>query len=274
MGYHHKARHGVRVAGAGVLVALALAACGTPQGSSGVPAGSPTTAVAIPTSVASAASTAVSTADAQRMLSLLDTIEKDYGAAVSGSTVNAQEYAEAREAFRSFRQSYQGVSSVVEAASSGAAKEIDNELQELDKVFAEEHPTKAPAPAEDVAHVVGEIRAALSSALGLGAAAQQTPQTPEARVSSIKSMVDQAVTEYRAGKNEAAYELAANAYLQGFEHLEPDLEAKGQTQLMTDVEGRFKELRDAIKAGKPVSEVEAVAQRVQQGLDQTLGALR
>lgn len=274
MAHHQKAHRLIGKAGGAALLALTLAACSAPGGSTGSSGSSAAPAAAVATQVAGPAGTAVSSADAQRLLGQLDTIGEDYAKAVSGASFDVAEYREARDAFLSFQKSYLPISGVVQAASPDAAREIDSEIGELKKWFADEEPAAAPASAQDVQDAVGEIRAELSSALGLKAAPTGTPQTAEAKIGSIKATVDRSVADYKAGKKDSAYELAADAYLEGYEQIEADLAAKGQQSLMTDVEGRFTQLRDAIKAGKPVSEVEAIAQRVQQGLDQSLEALR
>ncbi len=240
----------------------------------GQPATTGTTAQSQPTTAPTAAGTTGSPAAAQaeQIGDLLETAEHEYEEAVEGDKiVHMEEYHEAREAFLSAQKLYQPIAGRVRAANAEAGEEIDHEMEELGEIFAEEQPSKAPATPEKVKEAVGETRAELAKALGL---ATDGLEDPQARVAEIREMVEHSLEEYREGKKEEAYELAANSYLQGFEHVEGDLLEKGQRELVEDLELDFKALRDAIQAGKPVSEVEPIAKEINQGLDKSLEALK
>ncbi len=210
--------------------------------------------------------------DAEQIGDLLETAEHEYEEAVKGGKiVKMEEYQEAREAFLSAQKLYQPIAGQVRAANAEAGEEIDHEMEELAEIFAEEQPSNAPATPEKVKEAVGETRAELAKALNLEVGG---PKDPQARVAEIREMVEHSLEEYREGEKEEAYELAANSYLQGFEHVDGDLLEKGQRELVEDLELDFKALRDAIKAGKPVSQIEPIASEINQGLDKSLEALK
>lgn len=79
-------------------------------------------------------------------------------------------------------------------------------------------------------------------------------------------MLDEALELYRQGDADAAYEQAANAYLDGFEHLEAPLLDAGHRELVEQLELDFKAVRDAIREGRSVDEVSQLIEKVKSGL--------
>ena len=79
------------------------------------------------------------------------------------------------------------------------------------------------------------------------------------------SMLNESVELYAEGRNEEAYTKALDAYLVGFEKVEPSLFVKDRA-FTTNLENKFAELRSAVKSGKPLSDVESLNSELQAGL--------
>ncbi|HET7559078.1 MAG TPA: FTR1 family protein [Limnochordia bacterium] len=91
-------------------------------------------------------------------------------------------------------------------------------------------------------------------------------QTAQA-VQAIRSEVGQSLAAYRAGDRDQAYKLARSAYLDHFELIEIPLRIV-ESDFTLEMELRFADLRNQMRAGAPVGEVEATARAVYTGLDQ------
>jgi high-affinity iron transporter len=106
------------------------------------------------------------------------------------------------------------------------------------------------------------------------AAAAQEVTIDEAldEVEVARELSDRAVDATRAGDRERGYELAREAYLEHFEYTEIPLRLR-DPNLVLDLEFDFAELRDGIRAGAPVDEVEESERTVQAGLDDVERAL-
>ena len=63
--------------------------------------------------------------------------------------------------------------------------------------------------------------------------------------------MEQAIAEYGAGDEEAAYKTARNAYLDHFEYVEIPLRVRNEG-LTLALEEKFAELRNEIEDGKPL----------------------
>jgi hypothetical protein len=83
-----------------------------------------------------------------------------------------------------------------------------------------------------------------------------------------------AISTYQSGDRAAAERQAGDAYLEHFEHVEPDLE-KADEDLNEEIEEQLAhELRDKMKADAPVREVKAFGRRIQKNLDRAEAALK
>jgi high-affinity iron transporter len=71
-----------------------------------------------------------------------------------------------------------------------------------------------------------------------------------------RQKLDEALVLYKAGKVDAAYGISLQAYLEGFELVEPAMRAVN-AEAAADVEKAMGELRSSLKAQAPVEEIEA-----------------
>jgi hypothetical protein len=87
-----------------------------------------------------------------------------------------------------------------------------------------------------------------------------------AEVAATVKGLDDALAKYREGDAAAADQLAGDAYLEHFENVEHPLEEVDE-ELTEELEELIRdELRAAIKAGKPVAEIEALVNEAKAGL--------
>ena len=92
-------------------------------------------------------------------------------------------------------------------------------------------------------------------------------QVERARTEVVRAreLVDQSVAAAKAGDRERAYDLAREAYLDHFEYAEIPLRLR-DPNLVLDLEFAFAKLRNGIRDGAPMSELDSVAQDLRVGL--------
>jgi len=202
---------------------------------------------------------------------LLERVEREYAEAVEGGrVVDLEEYQDARGLWRVVRELLPGFAGVVKARDPKAHREMEEMAERLEALFRENAPESAPADPAEVGEWVGEMRAEIAKALGLKVGPAGGPREVAHR---IEEWMEQALREYERGEVEEAYELAAKAYLEGFEEMEGDLLQKGHRALVERLEVRFKDLRDGIRAGRPLDELSALVEEIEAGLKEALEIL-
>jgi hypothetical protein len=101
-----------------------------------------------------------------------------------------------------------------------------------------------------------------------------TPAQAIERIANVRTGLDEAVAEYRAGDKKKADEIVGDTYLEQFEHVEGPLEKKN-AELNEELEdGIREELREKIKSGASTQEVETLVADLKTKLDQAENALR
>lgn len=202
---------------------------------------------------------------------LLEGVEEEYGEAIEeGRIIELEEYQDAWGFLQVAQSLYEPIADEVKAAEDEAAEEIEEEFEVLTEALPAIHPPTTPIPPEEIKEATGEIIAELGKTIGL---AEAEALEPPALVAEIREMMAKALEEYAEGETEEAFEFAANAYLEGFEHIEGDLIQRGHRELVEDLELKFKDLRDGVRAGKPQSELQALVEEIEQGLDEALNIL-
>jgi high-affinity iron transporter len=100
-----------------------------------------------------------------------------------------------------------------------------------------------------------------------GAAGQDVSiDEAKAEVETARQLSERAVEAVEDGDRERAYELARSAYLDHFEFVEIPLRLR-DPNLVLDLEFKFAELRDGIREGASLDEIEETEREVQRGLD-------
>jgi high-affinity iron transporter len=114
----------------------------------------------------------------------------------------------------------------------------------------------------------------LAALVAPAAARADDGQVERARTEVVRAreLVDQSLAAAQAGDRERAYDLAREAYLDHFEYAEIPLRLR-DPNLVLDLEFSFAKLRNGIRDGAPMSELESTAQEIRVGLrnvDRTL----
>ena len=101
-----------------------------------------------------------------------------------------------------------------------------------------------------------------------------TPAQAVAEIDRIRTLLDEAVADYSAGDRDAAEETVGDAYLEHFEDVEGPLGERDH-DLMEELEQAIStELRNDMKAGEPVAEIEASVAEIERELDEAVAALQ
>jgi hypothetical protein len=101
-----------------------------------------------------------------------------------------------------------------------------------------------------------------------------TPAEAVAEIGEIKTMLATAVDQVRAGDADAAEETVGDAYLEHFEKVEHPL-GEEDHELMEELEEAIStDLRDDIKDGKSVDEIEAAVAAINTDLDRAVVLLQ
>ena len=211
---------------------------------------------------------------AELIRQLLESVEHEYSEAVQdGQLAELVEYQDAWGFFTVARQLYPDIAQQVQSGSSEAAEEIEHELAELDRIFGSfiVQPGQAPASPQQVSDALGEVRTELAKALQL---TTTEPKGPVETIAEIKTMMQQALVAYALGEQDGAYDLAADAYLEGFEKIEGDLIQRGEREFVEELELQFKELRDGMRQGRSLEELQALADEIRGNLDHALEVLQ
>jgi hypothetical protein len=197
-----------------------------------------------------------------RMIDLLQLVTIEYSAAVSnGEIVDQEEYDEtilflsqATDTFNQNKAELMGIAA-------HETEEVEADLASL-KTMVEglEDPTEV---ADTVAHAQHELEEILDATGG-------TVQEKDGwyYIDTVKSLLDDVVTEYKAGNYEEARTLARNeAYLNNYEFIEPDI-AEDDPELMVKIELAIREeLVKMIDDRRPAAEVEAHVEEIKTDLE-------
>lgn len=197
-----------------------------------------------------------------RMIDLLQLVTIEYSAAVrDGQIIDQEEYDETilflSQATDTFNQNKAELMGIAEHE----AQEVEADLASL-KTMVEgmEDPSDV---ADTVAHAQHELEEILAATGG----------TVEQKdgwyyIDTVKSLLDDVVTEYKAGNYEEARTLARNeAYLNNFEFIEPDI-AEDDPELMVKIELAIREeLVQMIDDRSPADEVEAHVETIKADLE-------
>jgi hypothetical protein len=101
-----------------------------------------------------------------------------------------------------------------------------------------------------------------------------TPAQAIERIDNVRSGLDDAVAKYKAGDEKTADQIVGDTYLEEFEHVEGPLD-KVDHELNEELEdGIREELRDKIKKGESVRQVETYVSDLKTKLDRAEAALQ
>lgn len=98
----------------------------------------------------------------------------------------------------------------------------------------------------------------LLALIGLGHALAAPAINPADELRITRDLVSQSLREYNQGQTEQAFKTARSAYLDHFEYAEPPLRVLNP-DLILETEYRFSDLRNGMKAGQSMSELQKIA---------------
>lgn len=208
---------------------------------------------------------------AQVTAELLEAVTDEYAEAVQeGRLQNLEEYQDAYGFLQVARELFGKIAEATRAADGEKSKEVERVFGALSRWLpAAATPPNPPADPAQVSAAVRTARAALGEAHGFTV----VEATAEERLAWIRERVERALREYQAGHRDEAHELAASAYLDGFEHLEGELLGKDR-KLVETLETQFRQLRDGIRADAPVEELRGLQREIEANLARAAGLLR
>ncbi len=192
----------------------------------------------------------------------------------NGKIVNIEEYQDSWGFFHILRREFPLVSATAPPDVRSTLTRIQEDLDALAQTtfmsFYDAPGTtvaEANTARERLLHCASELRSTF-------AISSPTTSSTEEQLAKIRAQLAAALQAYRAGNTNQAYEEAANAYLEGFEPLELSLLERGHRQLVEQLEKDFKAIRDAIRAERPVGEVERLIRQVESALEEVEEVLR
>ncbi|MCC7448510.1 MAG: hypothetical protein IT324_13905 [Anaerolineae bacterium] len=151
--------------------------------------------------------------------------------------------------------------------------DLDKQMTALWASLAELYPdVKPPAQATDPAKLATanqDLSAAITKTFNI---TLDTKLSPVEYLTNTQHTLMAALELYEKGQADDAYEEAASAYLDQFENAEAALSAKDKA-LMETIEVQMKDFRDAIKAQKPLAEVQAILDKINPNLDKAITLL-
>jgi hypothetical protein len=202
---------------------------------------------------------------AEVVRSLLHSAEQEYEESFqNGKIAPGPEYQDAHGFITVAAEVYNSIPAATRSQHPAEDQTILAALQQLQTAVASMQPPDPvvldPAGFEKQ---IDTASAELAEAYGLAAEAVVDAGD---QIQAIRGQLQAAQEKLTAGDQEAAYEAAASAYLDGFEQLEPELVQKDK-ELMEKLEVQFKDLRDAIKSGQSAEALGTMITAINANLD-------
>ncbi len=99
-----------------------------------------------------------------------------------------------------------------------------------------------------------------------------TAASTSSAIAMTSELLNDSLILYKSGKTQESFETALDAYLLGFEQVEPDLFVKDR-KFTAEMEANFGDYRNAVKSGKNIDEVEILNAKLQENLVSAAGIL-
>jgi hypothetical protein len=203
--------------------------------------------------------------------SLLTTAAHEYEEAVGPAGVRLLvEYQDAWAFTGEARRLYRAVASEVEAAAAEEAAEVHEAFEALAGALPSVQPPSRLASVDDVEGPAELIGHELAETVD---ADVKAPTAPAEVAEEIEGLLDEIVADYRAGNSEKAAELVAEAYLENYEVIEPEV-----IEYAPDINSELEPLlgaalRREISDGAPPAKIEDMVRRARDLLQQAVKAV-
>lgn len=99
-----------------------------------------------------------------------------------------------------------------------------------------------------------------------------TVTSTSSAIAMTSNLLTDSLKLYQAGNTQESYEKALDAYLLGFEQVEPDLFVRDR-EFTAAIEANFGDYRNAVKSGENIDEVEILHTKLQENLVSAIGLL-
>jgi hypothetical protein len=97
---------------------------------------------------------------------------------------------------------------------------------------------------------------------------ESTPAQALAEIATIRTLLDEAVTQYASGDHSGAADAVGDVYLEHYEHVEGSL-GDVNHDLMEEIEEKLStDLRTSMDDGAEQSEIDSLVSEIKSGLDQ------
>jgi hypothetical protein len=198
---------------------------------------------------------------------LIDSQQEYAEAYKDGKIVETIEYQDSMGFYLVAKARYDSIRARLSELTNGADKAADPYWATLaDAYVSGVQPPDKPAEPAKLSSAVDSLNSTLAQALKITLEARLTPLE---YLTNAQQELMEALELYEKGSQNEAYEAAASAYLDQFENVEGPLAEKDK-ELMEAIETQMKDFRDAIKAGKPVSEVRALLAQITPNIEKAI----
>jgi hypothetical protein len=190
---------------------------------------------------------------------LTSTVGREYEEALKDGTIDLlPEYQDAHGFTQIAKELYSGIADEVRRAGAHQADEIDDDFKTLEGALPDVTPPAEPAALTDVqragTHIGAELKETVHALLLESVDADET-------FARIDELLTEIVETYEAGDHEQAAELAAEAYLENYEHVEGDVKELAP-EVNADLEPLLgAQLRAKIREGVSTKELKAIVAR-------------
>ncbi|HXG06393.1 MAG TPA: hypothetical protein VNI77_03600 [Nitrososphaera sp.] len=192
-------------------------------------------------------------------IALLEAAEHEYEEAVSGGRI--VEMVEYQDSIAFIARAEAIFNIIKEQVSVHEAEEIEEFFGQLNSL------TESNASFEEVETVIGGIVHEFEEALGLEEEEEEGDDGNWAYIDRILELLDQSVSEYKAGNSQKAKALAIEAYLENYEFIESDIE-EDDPELMEKIEIDMRqELPKMIDEKRPAAEIESHVNTIKTDLE-------
>jgi hypothetical protein len=206
---------------------------------------------------------------------LLDTAGHEYGEAVAnGTIIEIIEYQDG-QAFIHRAQS------IFNSSANNINQNMAHEVEEVNEFFSNlnnavsnrDDPANVETTINGITHELSEITGLSESQL-TGEEAGAEEQDPIAIINNIKSLLTELVAAYRSQDYQGAENIAIEAYLENYEHVEAPI-AEHDQQLMEQTEVMLREeLRQMITNRAPIEQIEQHIAMINANLDRATTLLQ
>jgi hypothetical protein len=184
----------------------------------------------------------------------------------NGKIVETIEYQDSMGFYLVAKARYDSIRARLSELTSGADKAADPHWATLAGAYASVQPPEKPVDPATLSSAIDSLTSTIAQALKITLEAKLTPLE---YLTNAQHSLMEALELYEKGNQDEAYEEAASAYLDQFENVEGPLAEKDK-ELMETIETQMKAFRDAIKAGKPVSEVQALLAQITPNIEKAI----